>query len=241
MIKARTRLCGGAARQGLGQGQAGAHLRPGGARREWGSGRRTGSLSNLHLGAREPDGGEPIMVGKTFKGMTDELLRPGRPAVPRPRPRGSRGHAGCLRPELVVEIALEATSGSPRYPGGVALRFDHGVRYRPDKSPAEADTIDAVRSMRESLFSTVRYLDGQTPRARPHLRRRLPRPRPFGGGLPVDVDLTTRTAPARPSPRRRQHDRRGRPADGRDHRPPRRPRRDPAGHPADASPTSSRG
>ena len=116
---------------------------------EWGYGRRTGSLSNIHLGARDPDGGEPIMVGKTFKGMTDELLAWQTSHVPRPRPRedGRDLRAVLLRPELVVEIALDGAQRSPRYPGGVALRFARVVRYRPDKTPAEADTIDAVRSL----------------------------------------------------------------------------------------------
>jgi DNA ligase-1 len=118
---------------------------------EWGYGRRTGSLSNIHLGARDPDGGEPIMVGKTFKGMTDELLAwqtttfPGL-AREGQDPANSSG-AVLLRPELVVEIALDGAQRSPRYPGGVALRFARVVRYRPDKTPAEADTIDAVRAL----------------------------------------------------------------------------------------------
>ena len=113
---------------------------------EWGYGRRTGSLSNIHLGARDPDGGEPIMVGKTFKGMTDELLAWQTATFPG-LARKEQGHAVLLRPELVVEIALDGAQRSPRYPGGVALRFARVVRYRPDKTPAEADTIDAVRSL----------------------------------------------------------------------------------------------
>ena len=118
---------------------------------EWGYGRRTGSLSNIHLGARDPDGGEPIMVGKTFKGMTDELLAwqtstfPGLAREKQGPADSSR--AVLLRPELVVEIALDGAQRSPRYPGGVALRFARVLRYRPDKTPAEADTIDAVRAM----------------------------------------------------------------------------------------------
>ena len=113
---------------------------------EWGYGRRTGSLSNIHLGARDPDGGEPIMVGKTFKGMTDELLAWQTATFPG-LAREEQGHAVLLRPELVVEIALDGAQRSPRYPGGVALRFARVLRYRPDKTPAEADTIDAVRSL----------------------------------------------------------------------------------------------
>jgi DNA ligase-1 len=113
---------------------------------EWGYGRRTGSLSNIHLGARDPDGGEPIMVGKTFKGMTDELLAWQTATFPQYAREETRG-AVLLRPELVVEIELDGAQRSTRYPGGVALRFARVLRYRPDKTPAEADTIDAVRAM----------------------------------------------------------------------------------------------
>jgi len=113
---------------------------------EWGYGRRSGKLSNIHLGARDPDGGEPVMVGKTFKGMTDQLLD----WQTRTFPEHAREHTGWgvhLRPELVVEIAVDGAQRSPRYPGGVALRFARVLRYRPDKTPAEADTIDAVRAL----------------------------------------------------------------------------------------------
>ncbi len=113
---------------------------------EWGYGRRTGSLSNIHLGARDPDGGEPVMVGKTFKGMTDELLawQTGTfPDLAREHPPWGV----LLRPELVVEIAVDGAQRSTRYPGGVALRFARVLRYRPDKTPAEADTLDAVRAL----------------------------------------------------------------------------------------------
>ncbi|GAY13136.1 ATP-dependent DNA ligase [Pseudonocardia sp. N23] len=113
---------------------------------EWGYGRRTGSLSNIHLGARDPDGGDPIMVGKTFKGMTDELLAWQTETFPG-YAREEDGHAVLLRPELVVEIALDGAQRSVRYPGGVALRFARVLRYRPDKSAADADTIDAVRAL----------------------------------------------------------------------------------------------
>lgn len=113
---------------------------------EWGYGRRTGSLSNIHLGARDPDGGEPIMVGKTFKGMTDELLAWQTATFP-DYTRAQQDHALLLRPELVVEIALDGAQRSTRYPGGVALRFARVLRYRPDKTPAEADTLDAVRAL----------------------------------------------------------------------------------------------
>ncbi|MFC4946978.1 ATP-dependent DNA ligase [Pseudonocardia sp. GCM10023141] len=118
---------------------------------EWGYGRRTGTLSNIHLGARDPDGGEPIMVGKTFKGMTDELLAwqtATFPALAR-EDQGTAERLGAvlMRPELVVEIELDGAQRSTRYPGGVALRFARVLRYRPDKTPAEADTIDAVRAL----------------------------------------------------------------------------------------------
>jgi DNA ligase-1 len=113
---------------------------------EWGYGRRTGKLSNIHLGARDPDGGPPVMVGKTFKGMTDELLDWQTRTFPQHAVE-QPGWGVLLRPELVVEIALDGAQRSPRYPGGVALRFARVVRYRPDKTPAEADTIDAVRAL----------------------------------------------------------------------------------------------
>jgi DNA ligase-1 len=113
---------------------------------EWGYGRRTGKLSNIHLGARDPDGGEPVMVGKTFKGMTDELLDWQTRTFP-DLAREQPPWGVLLRPELVVEIALDGAQRSPRYPGGVALRFARVVRYRPDKTPADADTIDAVRAL----------------------------------------------------------------------------------------------
>ncbi len=113
---------------------------------EWGYGRRTGYLSNLHLGARDPDGGEPIMVGKTFKGLTDELLRWQTEEFPR-HERIRDDYVVYLRPELVVEIALDGVQVSSQYPGGAALRFARVVRYRPDKEPADADTIDAVRAL----------------------------------------------------------------------------------------------
>jgi DNA ligase-1 len=113
---------------------------------EWGYGRRTGMLSNIHLGARDPDGGEPVMVGKTFKGMTDQLLEWQTRTFPE-HARERPGWGVLLRPELVVEIALDGVQRSPRYPGGVALRFARVVRYRPDKTAAEADTIDTVRAL----------------------------------------------------------------------------------------------
>ncbi|ORW99500.1 ATP-dependent DNA ligase [Mycobacterium triplex] len=114
---------------------------------EWGSGRRSGKLSNIHLGARDATTGEFIMVGKTFKGMTDAMLdwqtaRFGELAV-----GSTDGYVVQLRPEQVVEIALDGVQRSTRYPGGLALRFARVLRYRDDKSPAEADTIDNVRAL----------------------------------------------------------------------------------------------
>ncbi len=113
---------------------------------EWGYGRRTGRLSNIHLGARDPDGGEPLMVGKTFKGMTDELLAWQTATFPR-HARAEHPWGLELRPEVVVEVALDGAQRSTRYPGGLALRFARVLRYRPDRSPADADTLDAVRAL----------------------------------------------------------------------------------------------
>jgi DNA ligase-1 len=113
---------------------------------EWGHGRRTGLLSNLHLGARDPDGGPPVMVGKTFKGLTDELLAWQTEQFPKHEVRRTDWTV-YLRPELVVEIELDGVQASARYPGGVALRFARVLRYRPDKDAADADTIDAVRAL----------------------------------------------------------------------------------------------
>jgi DNA ligase-1 len=112
---------------------------------EWGHGRRRGLLSNLHLGARDPEGGF-VMVGKTFKGLTDELLRWQTETFARMESSRS-GITVFIRPELVVEIAIDGVQASPRYPGGVALRFARVLRYRPDKSAAETDTIDDLRSL----------------------------------------------------------------------------------------------
>ena len=113
---------------------------------EWGHGRRRGRLSNLHLGARDPTTGDFVMVGKTFKGLTDVLL--GWQTERLLELETERvGIAVHVRPELVVEIAVDGVQRSPRYPGGVALRFARVKRYRPDKTAAEADTIDAVRSL----------------------------------------------------------------------------------------------
>jgi DNA ligase-1 len=113
---------------------------------EWGNGRRTGWLSNLHLGARDPNGGTFVMLGKTFKGLTDEMLKwQTRELLAREIGRDS--WTVYVRPELVVEIAFNDVQASPQYPGGLALRFARVKRYRTDKSPDEADTIDAVRAL----------------------------------------------------------------------------------------------
>jgi len=113
---------------------------------EWGSGRRRGWLSNLHLGARDPERGGFVMLGKTFKGLTDELLR-----WQTERFQELAVERGDwvvrVRPEQVVEIAFDGVQSSPRYPGGVALRFARVVRYRHDKTADEADTIDTVRAI----------------------------------------------------------------------------------------------
>jgi DNA ligase-1 len=118
---------------------------------EWGSGRREGWLSNLHLGARDPEGGF-VMVGKTFKGLTDELL-----TWQTERflglESGREGHVVHVRPEQVVEIALDGVQTSTRYAGGVALRFARVRRYRDDKGPEDADTIAAVRALSPTLRS----------------------------------------------------------------------------------------
>jgi DNA ligase-1 len=113
---------------------------------EWGHGRRRGRLSNLHLGARDPRTAEFVMVGKTFKGMTDELLE-WQTGELLARETDRDGIAVLVRPELVVEIALDGVQSSTRYPGGVALRFARVKRYREDKSATEADTIDDLRAL----------------------------------------------------------------------------------------------
>ena len=112
---------------------------------EWGSGRRRGRLSNIHLGARTDDGGF-VMLGKTFKGMTDQML-----AWQTERflelETHREGHVVFVRPEQVVEIAFDGLQRSTRYPGGVALRFARVLRYREDKSAADADTLATVRAL----------------------------------------------------------------------------------------------
>jgi DNA ligase-1 len=117
---------------------------------EWGHGRRQGWLSNLHLGARDEETGGFVMVGKTFKGLTDELLTWQTEAL-LARETERQGIAVLVRPELVVEIALDGVQASTRYAGGVALRFARVKRYRPDKRAQEADTIEDLRALLPSL------------------------------------------------------------------------------------------
>jgi DNA ligase-1 len=124
---------------------------------EWGHGRRRGVLSNLHLGARDPETGGLVMLGKTFKGLTDEmlawqtarLLDLADPPVQIAADADRRQAFGVVRvrPELVVEVAFDGVQASRRYPGGLALRFARVLRFRPDKKAADADTIDAVRAL----------------------------------------------------------------------------------------------
>jgi DNA ligase-1 len=113
---------------------------------EWGHGRRRGWLSNLHLGARVPGTGEFVMVGKCFKGLTDELLRWQTKAL-LDLETDRRGIVVLVRPELVVEIAIDGVQASTRYAGGVALRFARVKRYRPDKSAEQVDTVDDLRGL----------------------------------------------------------------------------------------------
>jgi DNA ligase-1 len=117
---------------------------------EWGSGRRRGWLSNIHLGARDAETGDLVMLGKTFKGMTDEMLawqteRFQQLAVDGADPEGS--WVVHLRPEQVVEIAFDGVQRSSRYPGGMALRFARVLRYRDDKPVSEIDTVQTIRSL----------------------------------------------------------------------------------------------
>jgi ATP-dependent DNA ligase I len=122
---------------------------------ERGNGRRSGWLSNIHLGARDPHGrfGPEdgfVMLGKTFKGLTDEMLRWQSDELPRHALGPVDGYVVTLRPEVVVEIAFDGVQTSPRYPGGLALRFARVVRHRPDKTASEADPIELVEALRQS-------------------------------------------------------------------------------------------
>ncbi|MDY6997031.1 MAG: ATP-dependent DNA ligase [Actinomycetota bacterium] len=116
---------------------------------EWGSGRRTGKLSNIHLGALDPATGRFVMLGKTFKGMTDEMLTWQTARFLDLADGPTDAYVVAVRPEQVVEIAFDGIQTSSRYPSGMALRFARVLRYRDDKSPAEADTIDTVRAIYE--------------------------------------------------------------------------------------------
>lgn len=116
---------------------------------EWGSGRRTGKLSNIHLGARDPATGGFVMLGKTFKGMTDAMLDWQTTRFTELADGPTDGYVVKVRPEQVVEIAFDGVQKSTRYPGGMALRFARVLRYRDDKAPAEADTVDTVRAFYE--------------------------------------------------------------------------------------------
>jgi DNA ligase-1 len=117
---------------------------------EWGSGRRRGTLSNLHLGARDPDHGGFVMLGKTFKGLTDEMLA-WQTQKFLELEIGRDDYTVFVRPELVAEVAFNEIQASPQYPAGLALRFARVKSYRADKRAAEADTIGTVRTIYESL------------------------------------------------------------------------------------------
>ncbi len=138
---------------------------------EWGSGRRKGWLSNIHLGARFDDGDGFVMLGKTFKGMTDAMLAWQTERFTELADGPTDGYVVRLRPEQVVEIAFDGVQRSTRYPGGVALRFARVLRYRDDKRPDEADTLATVRG---------------------YLPIRLPNPTPFGSIPPVRRDTVER-------------------------------------------------
>ncbi|MGE2730937.1 ATP-dependent DNA ligase [Mycolicibacterium vaccae] len=114
---------------------------------EWGSGRRSGKLSNIHLGARDPQTGGFVMLGKTFKGMTDEMLQWQTERFLELADGPTDGYVVRVRPEQVVEIAFDGLQTSSRYPGGMALRFARVLRYRDDKAADEADTVDTVRAL----------------------------------------------------------------------------------------------
>jgi DNA ligase-1 len=120
---------------------------------EWGHGRRQGWLSNLHLGARDPRTGGFVMLGKTFKGMTDELLRWQTERLQQLE-TSRDSYTVYVKPELVVEVAFDGVQASPRYPGGLTLRFARIKGYRPDKGPKDADTIDTVRALHAGRIPT---------------------------------------------------------------------------------------
>lgn len=120
---------------------------------EWGHGRRTGKLSNLHLGALDPHTGEYVMLGKTFKGLTDAMLEWQTKAF-LARETHRDAWTVYVRPEMVVEIAFSDLQASPRYPGGLALRLARVKRYRDDKRPEEADTMESVRKIFQAQSGT---------------------------------------------------------------------------------------
>ena len=126
---------------------------------EWGSGRRRGWLSNLHLGARDPERNRLVMLGKTFKGMTDALLEWQTAALLEREVRRD-GHVVFVRPELVVEIAFNDLQESPQYPGGLALRFARVKGYRPDKRAEDADTLQTL----QDIYRTMTGRDAPVPR-----------------------------------------------------------------------------
>jgi DNA ligase-1 len=121
---------------------------------EWGSGRRRGWLSNLHLGARDEATGQFTMLGKTFKGLTDATLAWQTEAL-LAREIGRDAYTVYVRPELVVEIRFNEVQTSAQYPGGMSLRFARVKGYRPDKSAADADTVATVRAIHLSTASTA--------------------------------------------------------------------------------------
>lgn len=119
---------------------------------EWGHGRRRGWLSNLHLGARDPASGGFVMLGKTFKGMTDQMLAWQTERLQELETSRDE-YTVYVKPQLVVEVALDGLQASTRYPGGLALRFARIKGYRPDKRPADADTIDTVRALHAAAIA----------------------------------------------------------------------------------------
>ena len=117
---------------------------------EWGSGRRKGTLSNLHLGARDSHRGGFVMLGKTFKGLTDEMLA-WQTKTFLELELARDAYTVHVRPELVVEIAFNDIQESPHYPGRLALRFARVKRYRPDKSAADADTFETIQQIYQQM------------------------------------------------------------------------------------------
>ena len=114
---------------------------------EWGHGRRQGRLSNLHLGARDPETGGFVMLGKTFKGLTDEMLRLADRAAPRTGRHTTTAGRCTSAPNWSSRSPSTASSAAPATPAAIALRFARVLRHRPDKPPTEADTIETVRAV----------------------------------------------------------------------------------------------